>query len=148
MTVLLTGSFITPVVHVPGVSRSRRPPGWIGSGSAEETDALWTTPLHRSHDACHHPDLGWSLFPLYRETGIPRALPRPLYLPRRPTQCGSGGGTSREQIQVWFQRRSGAISVLTKSHLQWQRVPVPFSHQADCCSTLTYTQNSSIEMRK
>ena len=41
-------------------SRSSLPPGSIASGLAKETDARWTAPLHRSHDACRHPDLGCS----------------------------------------------------------------------------------------
>ena len=46
--------------------------GSIASGLAEETDARWTRSLHRSHDACHHPNLGCSVVPPYRETGVDR----------------------------------------------------------------------------
>ena len=47
------------------------------------------------HDACHNSDVGCSVVPPYRETDVPRALPRVLHAPLRPTQGGSGGGVRR-----------------------------------------------------
>ena len=74
------------VYHVPRNDTwpSRRPPVSIASSLSEKTDAQWTTPLHRSHGACHHIDLGCSVVSPQSGDGGPADFAPLIHAPRRP----------------------------------------------------------------
>ena len=129
--------------------RSRQPSESIASCLVEEIDARWITPLHRSHNACHHPDLRCSAVSSQLGDGCPDCFtpPHPCSVP--PYAGSSVGNIPTERIQLFLfrcERVCGlceykrhtpyAVPGVAQDQLQWQGSAVPFNQQADWCSLM------------
>ena len=81
--------------HVPCAHMGRSPQ------VKPRRDARWTTPLDRSHDAQHNPELGWCpWFLLSSRDGGPEGFAPPLHAPHRPTNGGCVEGIAKKGTEI------------------------------------------------
>ena len=105
-----------------------RPPGSIASVLAEETAARCTTPLHRSHVAYHHPDMGCFVISLQSRDASPECFAPPpscTLPPYAARQRWEYFPTERIQRCCLFCKEVGGASLTPQ--VQFQMLPTTSS---------------------